>query len=141
MMRDGLINRSAVLLQRSISALPAPQGSEGFATEVFIASLSPDPLDPVQIRIMEKLAKKVEVARKLCRGYAGELGKPREIAPIASEYVEVLAAAFVHHGLSREDWKWINTVLKLDWGILTTPEFRVSEGLAKLLDDLLGERR
>ncbi|WP_293800219.1 hypothetical protein [uncultured Bosea sp.] len=141
MMRDGLVSRSAELLQRSIRALPVPQGSEGFATEVFIAGLSPDSLDPVQVRTMEKLAKKVEVARKLCRGYAGELGKPLEIAPIAPEYVEVLAAAFLHHGLSREDWKWINTVLKLDWGILTTPEFRLPEGLAKLLDDLLGEHR
>ena len=140
-MRDGLMSRSAALLRELTRALPTPQGSEGFATEVFIAGLSPEPLDPVQVRIMEKLAKKVEVARKLCRGYGGELGKPLEIVPIAPEYAEALAVAFFHHGLFREDWKWINTVLKLDWGILTTPEFRMPEGLVKLLDDLLGEHQ
>lgn len=140
-MREGLESRSAALLERLLGALPTPQGGAGFATEPFIAGLSSSPLSPAEVEVMERLAKKIEVARKLCRGYAQDMGKPLDAAPAAPGYAEALAAAFFHHGLLRDDWKWINTVLKLDWGILTAPAFQMPDDLAALLVDLLGEPR
>ena len=140
-MGEGLESCSAALLEKALGALPVPQGGGGFATETFIAGLSAAPLSPAQVRVMERLAKKVEVARKLCRGYAEDMGKPLDATPTAPGYAEALAAAFFHHGLLRNDWKWINTVLKLDWGILIAPAFQTTDDLAGLLVDLLGEPR
>jgi hypothetical protein len=140
-MHEGLESRSAALLERLLGALPAPEGGAGFVTEAFIAGLSPTPLSPAQVPVLERLAKKVEVARRLCRSYTEDMGKPLDATPIAPGYAEALAAAFFHHGLLRKDWKWINTVLKLDWGILIAPAFQMPDDLPGLLVDFLGERR
>ena len=140
-MRADLESRSASILEAMVAALPpARPFGDAFATEVFIGALSSLKIDLETATVLEALAKKVEVGRKLRLAYTVDLAKQASDLCVAPAYAEALAAAYVHFGLMRKDWKWINTALKMEWGILQEPAFQMPQPIAELLVALLEEQ-
>ncbi len=140
-MRTDITSHSADVLVSLMESLPPPRPGDGFATEVFIAGLRAGELDAGTRCYLELLTRKVEVASKLKVRYQSDLGHVLDDDPVAEGYAEALAAAYVHFGVLAGEWKWINTALKMDGGILTSPTFRTPPELLGLLSDVLDEKR
>jgi hypothetical protein len=137
-MRAETVAESAAALDDLMRALPAPRVcAEGFSTEVFIASLTPGRLDDSAAATIEVLAKKIEVGRRLRCCYSKDVSQPAGEAAVDPAFCAALAGAFVHFGALRRDWKWINTALKMDYGILQDPPFTLPPPLARILDAIL----
>lgn len=136
-MRDELIDESRAVLMSLLAALPpARPAVGGFSVEGFIAGLPTLPDSEIE-SVLEKLSKKVEVSRRLRLFYSADLSKPLGDEVLAPGYAESLAAAFLHFGLVRGDWKWLNTVLKMEWGILLSPAFALPDALSPILANVL----
>jgi hypothetical protein len=139
-MRDDLVTASAGALDALLAALPGPRTTQGgFSTETFIAQLTPGALDEEAAATLETLARKVEVGRRLRVAYSSDLARPAGDEMVEPAFAGALAAAFAHFGMLRQDWKWINTALKMEWGILQEPTFQMSETVRRLLASLLEE--
>lgn len=140
-MRAELVRSSAAALAGLLRELPTARScGDGFSTEAFIAAVTPGSLDDVTAATLEILARKVEVGRRLRRCYSADLARPVSDEPVQPAFCVALAAAFVHFGLLRQDWKWINTALKMDYGILEEPAYAAPAEIARLLDAALEER-
>lgn len=122
----------AVLLARRAAVLPRPADMPGFSTEGFIWSLCTTPPDEPPFAILEILAKKIEVGQRLCSGYDDAIAKVTNEDAADTRFIEALAAALLFYGVRLGEWKWINTVLKLDWGILRAPEYKPSPEIMAL---------
>lgn len=139
-MRASLVEDSrAALLSLLANLPPARPAAEGFSVESFVADLLT--LQESETTMgLETLCKKIEVSRRLRLFYSTDLSKPLSEETPASGYAEALAAAFLHFGLARGDWKWLNTVLKMEWGILLSPTFVLPGSLSPILSEALGDR-
>jgi hypothetical protein len=139
-MRDDLVTASAGALDALLAALPRPRTTQrGFSTETFIARLTPGALDEEAAATLETLARKIEVGRRLRLAYSDDLAKPAGDEMAEPAFARALAAAFTHFGMLRQDWKWINTALKMEWGILQEPAFQMPETVGRILASLLEE--
>lgn len=92
------------------------------------------PADPA---VLEALARKIEVARRLHRVYDAELRKPATDALLDPSLVPALGAVFADAAERTGDLKWLNTALKLQHGVLREPAFSGDPGLETRLARLL----
>ncbi|MFO1149360.1 MAG: hypothetical protein U1E62_13375 [Alsobacter sp.] len=89
----------------------------------------------------ESLSRKVEVGRALRAAYAGGLGAALVEDVVPPAIATYLAALLVHAGLSRRDWKFINTAVKMEDGILTGLPVVLPGAAGFALRCVLGEAR
>jgi hypothetical protein len=117
-----------------------PQVS-GAATAALILDGAILDVDDRAAATLELLSRKVEVGRVLRAAYAGGLGAAVGEDVVPPAIATYLAALFVHAGLSRRDWKFINTAVKMEHGILTGMPIVLPDAAALALRCALGEAR
>ena len=87
--------------------------------------------------VLEALARKVEVARRVHERYDAGLRAPVSEAILAASWVPALGAAFLDAAERTGDLKWLNSALKLQDGVLREPLFTghpaLEERIARLL--------
>lgn len=71
--------------------------------------------------VLYRLSRKIEVARRLCRAYSADLARPVDAAPLAPAALEGLCALFLAWSAFHGDPRFLNTVLKVEAGILAAP--------------------
>jgi len=109
---------SLELLAGLRTGLPAPRDRQGaFATEPCLAGLELDALAPCD-PVLERLAKKIEVPRKLLAYYTPDLARASAPEPVAPAYAVYACAAYLAIADRFGDLKFLNTALKLVDGIL-----------------------
>lgn len=109
--RDGLRE----VLAAALATLRSPQPS---ATERIVLDPALLAADDTAAAVLERLSRKVEVGRRLLAAYADGVGKPIDSKPVRAEVLPYLASLFVFVGLARGDWKFLNTAMKMQDGIL-----------------------
>ena len=132
-MRTDLASERARLACDFFSGLPMPVETAEFCTERFIASLDPKNVELCDRVTLERLTRKIEVARKLYQAYQPDLSKATSDVPARSEFAVYLAIYYLHAGYSLGDWKWINTGVKMTEGILLVPALDVPAELKSVL--------
>jgi hypothetical protein len=106
------------------SVLPAPQlRADVFATEGFLFGLplaEPGPSE-ADIRLLNRLCKKVEVAHTLKRFYTPDLSAAADAADVGPTYAAFLCAVYLVLAQRLADPKFLNTALKMLDGTLRSP--------------------
>jgi len=114
---------------------PAPADAPDFDTERFIRSLDFDDVASCDRTTLERLTRKIEVARKLYQAYQPDLSKASSETPVRVGFVLYLMLYYIHAGRLLGDWKWVNTGVKMMEGILLVPEVDVP---ASIRDAIVG---
>jgi hypothetical protein len=89
--------------------------------------------------ILEQLARKVEVGKRLRASYLGGLGASIEDVPADPAVVQYLGALFVYVGLTRGDWKLLNTAMKMEGGIVDGRAVDLPTSASAALEFAIGE--
>lgn len=112
------------LLDEWGNALPQPRPAEEFSTEHFLHGIRAGTtmFDADCRAKLDRLVKKVEVVRRVSRGYSRDLSSTVDSRPIAPEYARYMAALYLHRAVVESDPKFLNCALKLSDGILEDPD-------------------
>ena len=102
-------------LAAALETLRSPQLP---ATERIVLDPALLAADDAAAAALERLSRKVEVGRRLLAAYADGFGKPVDSQPVRADVLPYLASLFVFAGLARGDWKFLNTAMKMQDGIL-----------------------
>lgn len=111
----------------SLSAIPGPD----FQVEAWIADALARQAwkQPDALPVLYRLSRKIEVSRRLYRAYGADLARPVEAAPATPAVVEGLCALFLAWSEFHGDPRFLNTVLKVEAGILLVPAVHLSPAL------------
>jgi hypothetical protein len=91
-----------------------------FSVPAFLSGVDPRTGDA---EVLEALARKIEVARRLHESYDATLGRPASATLLDPAWLPALGAAFLDAAERMRDLKWLNTALKLQDGVLREPSF------------------
>ena len=118
--------------------LPPPRGSDGFATEEFLAELASgqQEIDEEAAARIERLCKKVEVPKRLLTGYSDDLNTSITDDPVDPAYAKYFMLMLFALAEQNEDLKYLNCALKLLDGVLILPVFEVDESSRRLGDSV-----
>ncbi|MGE5477368.1 MAG: hypothetical protein ACM3Q1_11980 [Bacteroidales bacterium] len=72
--------------------------------------------------VLYKLGRKIEISHRLYRSYGEDLAKPAGTEPADAATVAALCGLFLAWASHHNDFRFVNTVLKIDRGILTAPQ-------------------
>lgn len=109
--------------------------SAAFSVPAFLERVARgEPPDPA---VLEALARKIEVARRVHECYDAQLREPASEALLDPGLLPALGAAFADAAERSGDVKWLNTALKLQHGVLRAPAFAGDAGLEARLSRLL----
>ncbi|MCM8594228.1 hypothetical protein [Accumulibacter sp.] len=81
---------------------------------------------------LDRLRKKIEVARKLCRYYVSDLSRAAEPTPLAAAAVRRLCVLLLKAALVRDDARYLNSALKLLDGVLGRDDCSFPDELRQL---------
>lgn len=126
------------LARTLLRELPAPVEVADFNTERFIVSLDPEQVASCDRATLERLTRKIEVARKLYQSYQPDLSKPSSQTPVRSAFALYLTVFYFHAGLVLGDWKWINTGVKMTEGILLVPALDIPAAIREMISRVEG---
>lgn len=76
------------------------------------------PWTPDALTLLDRLRKKIEVARKLCRYYLPDLSLAAAAVPLSSAGVQRLCGLLLKSALLSRDARYLNAALKLLDGVL-----------------------
>lgn len=119
------------------SFAPAPSIDGNHSMEQVLLKLRPEALLEDQRTILEQMCKKVEVGKAVWALYDEKWKPCKEAGKIDNKFLDILAAAYLHYGLFFRDWKWLNTALKMEDGILQKEGFIPSPHLSALLNSMV----
>lgn len=86
--------------------------------EAELRRLAGSPLTPDALTLLDRLRKKIEVARKLCRYYLPDLSRAAAAVPLSSVGVQRLGGLLLKSALLSRDARYLNAALKLLDGVL-----------------------
>lgn len=104
--------------------LPAPNKMENaFSTENFLYNVDLSNLKDVDLLVLDRLCKKIEVVKALYCFYSGDLSKSLDKDIIVNDdYIVYLCGIYLFLWQNQKDYKFLNTSLKLLDGLLCQPE-------------------
>ena len=109
--------------------------AHAFSVVEFLAALQQGAV--AEPAVLEALARKVEVARRIHERYDAALRAPASPAILPASWVPALGAAFLDAAERTGDLKWLNSALKLQDGVLREPPFAghpaLEDRIARLL--------
>ncbi|WP_377845042.1 hypothetical protein [Bosea sp. UC22_33] len=109
------------------------------ATEVIVLDPALLTADDAAAAVLEQLSRKVEVGRRLRAAYIDGFGKPVDDRPVRVDVSTYLACLFMFVGLARGDWKFLNTAMKMQDGILVDKPITLPAAFESALRVSLGE--
>lgn len=124
------------MLAAALKSLASPEQP---ATEGIILDPALLTADDAAVAVLEQLSRKVEVGRRLRAAYIDGFGKPVDDRPVRAEVSTYLACLFVFAGLVRGDWKFLNTAMKMQDGILIDRPIALPAAFESALRVSLGE--
>lgn len=107
------------------TALPDCKAIEdGFHVEAFVRRLDPteNAIANDDLRMLDRLCKKIEVPRRLCSIYTLNLDKAVERTPVRNDFLRYLCGVYLWVARETGDLKFLNTGMKLLDGVLRQPE-------------------
>ncbi len=111
-------------LRQNLASLPAGRSrGGGFSTERFVReqAAKDTPSSRREIRVLDRLCKKVDVVRRLAAGYSRRLSRPAGPEPARPDFAVGLCALFLREAEAQNDPKFLNTALKMLDGHLRSP--------------------
>ena len=123
-------------LAAALETLRSPQFS---ATERIVLDPALLAADDAAAAVLERLSRKVEVGRRLLAAYADGFGKQVDSQPVRADVLPYLASLFVFVGLARGDWKFLNTAMKMQDGILVDRPVTLPDAFDRALRACLDE--
>lgn len=124
------------MLAAALKSLASPEHP---ATEQIVLDPALLAADDAAAAVLERLSRKVEVGRRLLAAYIDGFGKPVDDRPVRAEVSTYLACLFVFAGLARGDWKFLNTAMKMQDGILIDRPITLPAAFESALHISLGE--
>ena len=100
-----------------IDNIPIPREEDDyFSTEQFLHDLYhslPDKLDSHEFNVLDRLCKKIDVVREVFISYNYDLSKAESSTLIELKYNMVLISILLYYAHKIEDFKFLNSAMKL----------------------------
>jgi hypothetical protein len=123
----------------ALLAVPQRQLPKGtFSTVGFMRSLDLAHMPPLHRDGLDRLAKKVEVVRRVDDFYANGWLPHADARPVEPPVLTSIHLLFAAAGIASGDFKWVNTALKMCDGICGT-DWSQGEGVCESLRAFLEE--